>query len=152
MFRAAVPDDALPLQDLSKRVIMTNYAPFLGEDTVAAYVESGAVEREIADGLGATTVMLVDGALTGFAVVKADVLHLVMIAPEFQRRGYGSRLLAHIEQQMFAEYPCITLQSFKNNDPANAFYRKNGWDELGGRKHEELDVQTVLFAKRRRLS
>ncbi len=146
-FRPAVPGDAAALKSMARRVIQANYTPFLGEDLVRSFIESGQADQEIDDGLNTCTLMVSDDGIVGFAIVKAEVLHLIMVAPEFQGKGYGSKLLAYIEQQMFAEHPAIQLQTFANNAGAIAFYQKHGWREAERQAVDGMDIPLVVFQK-----
>lgn len=114
---------------------------------VQSFLESGQSDKEIDVGLDTCTIMTSDDVIVGFAIVNMDLLHLIMVAPEHQRKGYGSKLLAHIERQMFQEYPVITLQTFKNNTSAIVFYQKHGWHEAAEQMTDSIDVPMVFFKK-----
>lgn len=148
-FRPATAGDAAALKGIARRVIQENYTPFLGEDKVRDFIESGQSDKEIDDGLDACTLMMSDEAIAGFAIVNAGLLHVIMVAPECQGKGYGSKLLAHIEQQMFVAHPVITLQTFANNKEAIAFYRKCGWREVEQQTIDGMDIPLVVFQKSR---
>jgi len=96
-YRQAVKGDAPRLKEIAKRVISTNYLPFLGVENIATFIESGMSDKEIDDGLNDCTLLTLDGQIIGFTITYGNVLHLMMIDTPFQRAGYGSALLSHIE-------------------------------------------------------
>jgi ribosomal protein S18 acetylase RimI-like enzyme len=88
---------------------------------------------------------LVDGQLLGFAsygpvAARELKLHKLYVHPEWQRRGLGSRLLQHLEEQGRQRgFAAVILAVNKRNDKAVAAYRKNGFavreavtNEIGG--------------------
>ncbi len=114
---------------------------------VQDFIASGQSDKEIDDGLNDCTLMVKGDVIIGFTIVNADTLHLIMVAPEHQGKGYGSKLLAHIEQQMFKDHALITLQTFNNNTHAIAFYQKHGWHETARQMIAGMDMELVIFQK-----
>jgi GNAT superfamily N-acetyltransferase len=146
LYRQATKNDAQDLKDIAKRVININYAPFLGIETTTAFIESGMSDKEIDDGLINCTLMTCDGQIIGFVIANKDILHLMIIDVPFQNAGYGSALLAHIEEKLFTSFDCIRLQTFKYNKPAIDFYLKNGWIIIG-QEVSEFGMSMVHFEK-----
>ena len=138
--------DALKI--IARRVIQTNYSSFLGNVLVSQFIDSGASDAEIDCGIEHCVILQEKTQPVGFAIAIDNNLHLMMIMPEYQRVGYGTKLLAYMEQQMFERYPIINLQSFKDNAPANTFYRKNGWRETGEQVLDSSKIEVILFEKR----
>ena len=76
---------------------------------------------------------LVDGSMIGFAQyelhghsMKLDKLY---IHPDFQRRGYGACMLAHIEEAARARGAlAVKLNVNKHNLKSIAAYRKSGYE------------------------
>jgi uncharacterized protein YdeI (YjbR/CyaY-like superfamily) len=93
--------------------------------------------------------LTVDGVTIGFAIIKESLLHLIMIDTPFQRSGYGSKLLRHIENGLFMRHNHISLSSFKANTTANRFYLKNGWALAQDDEGQESDEMMLKFEKRR---
>jgi GNAT superfamily N-acetyltransferase len=151
LFRAASFDDEELniLKDIAKRVIRSNYAPFLGADTVHDFIESGQADKEIDDGIRNCTLLVSDGITIGFAITKGPLLHLIMVDTNFQSSGYGSELLRHVEKTLFCKYDRISLNSFKANTAANLFYQKNGWSLVDVVRRSESDDMMINFEKKR---
>ena len=83
-----------------------------------------------------TFILDVDGTVVGIAIVRrkflfGDYLELLGIAPSATGRGFGSRLLSHIESLTFARAPNLFACVSDFNDAARAFYRQQGYKEIG---------------------
>lgn len=144
------PIDASELsqaQRIAERVILHNYAPFLGAEAALQFIESGQSNQEIIDGAEHCFVAKEGGRLVGFAIFIDDLLHLLMVDVPYQRKGYGAMLLAHVEEALFRTHATIRLQSFEENEPALRFYRKNGW-RVSGKKSDE-GIPLLLMEKDR---
>lgn len=63
------------------------------------------------------------------------------------RQGLGSLLLAHLEKEMFKNHDALMLESFRDNDQANAFYRRRGWREAGAYRDEDYGVEMIRLRK-----
>lgn len=79
------------------------------------------------------------GHVQGFYVLMCapDVAHLLVIAtdPDMQRKGLGSRLLAHcIDQTRAHGLASLILEVRPSNTTALAFYHRHGFDRLSVRK------------------
>lgn len=146
-FKKAAVQDAQAIKDIARRVISANYTPFLGSEAITAFIESGQSDREIDEGLDACICLESKGKIVGFAITREDLLHLLMIDVSFQNRGYGSMLLRHAEQALFKAHSRICLQTFKENAPAAAFYRKNGWRIASEQWMPELNKTMLHFEK-----
>jgi ribosomal protein S18 acetylase RimI-like enzyme len=145
--RKAKASDVETLAALSRATISVSYRPLLGDDAVDAFLAGDAVEHYLEDNLGGCSLMLADGAFVGYAVCKEDLIDLMLIDPDFQRRGLGTRLLKHCEAGLLRRFAEITLESFENNDKANSFYRKNGWAEAGRYFDSRDGVNKIIFRK-----
>ncbi len=143
-FRKALPQDAGPIKVLAQRVARHNYIPFLGAEMVSAFIDGGMSDQEIDDGLDGCTVMLSGGCILGFAITKADLLHLIMVDVPFQGNGYGGKLLEHTERELFQTYAVIRLQSFRQNAGAVRFYLRKGWHVIAEEAFEETGTMLTL--------
>ena len=86
--------------------------------------------------LPASDVILVyeeGGAIGGFMAMVGDYVAALFVAPEFQRRGIGSRLLRIAERIS----PSLCLNVYEKNAGAIAFYEKNGFRITGTRVEKE---------------
>jgi ribosomal protein S18 acetylase RimI-like enzyme len=147
LVRTALASDMDALIALSRRTISASYRLFLGDEAVDAFLGSGAVDRYVADNIGRCSVLVRDREIVGYSVCQDNVIDLMMIDHAVHRQGLGSALLRQIEQTLLQKYDELRLESFENNEKANAFYRKNGWRELRRYLDRDLGVNKVVFQK-----
>jgi ribosomal-protein-alanine N-acetyltransferase len=97
-----------------------------------------------------------DGQLAGFILTHAGSRgarqppcgHIISldVAQQFRRRGVGSALLRAAEESMaFAGVGTIDLETAVNNQPAIAFWRRQGY-EIGGTMPDYYDDGGDAFA------
>jgi GNAT superfamily N-acetyltransferase len=146
-YRQATKDDAQYLKKIAKRVIKANYISFLGIDATTNFIESGMSDKEIDDGLDSCTLIICDGRTIGFAITNGAILHLIMIDVPFQNSGYGSRLLAYIEEKLFSNFDRIHLRTFQENTFTVEFYLKYGWKIFSQEIVPELNKTMLHFEK-----
>ena len=59
---------------------------------------------------------------------SAYILHRFCVSPDYQNKGIGKEVLAHIETQIYEMgYKSIRLDAFTENPYAQRLYRKNGY-------------------------
>jgi len=145
--RKASPADVETLIALSRSTIRASYRPFLGDEAVEAFVGSGAADQYVTDHIEQSTVIVADGAIVGYAVCKGNVIDLMMIDQRLHRRGFGTKLLQHCEAALFRHYRELTLESFVDNDHANNFYLKNGWENVEQYFDRHSGVDKLVFRK-----
>jgi ribosomal protein S18 acetylase RimI-like enzyme len=145
--RTARPSDLDALCALARRTIRASYRVFLGDEKVDAFLGSGAADQYVASNMDSCSVLVGDGEVVGFSVCHDNVIELMMIDPAFHRQGLGSLLLRHVEQALWHGHAELRLESFADNEPANAFYRKNGWREANSHFDEVSGVHKIVFHK-----
>jgi ribosomal protein S18 acetylase RimI-like enzyme len=147
LIRSAMASDIETLTDLSRRTITASYRPFLGEAAVDAFLGSGAADRYVAKNVDRCLVVVREARVVGYAVYRDNLIDLMMIDYPCQRQGLGTELLRHVEERLCREYEELRLESFEANQPGNAFYRKNGWREVGSCIDEISGVNKIVFRK-----
>ena len=87
---------------------------------------------------GTKIYMLVEGEPAGIVSVTNSLIEDLYILPDFQNRGYGTKLLQYAVGQC-ADTP--TLWILENNTRAEKLYRRMGFQKTGRRNPitEELD-------------
>ena len=133
--------------ELSRKTISASYRPFLGDQAVDRFLDSGAADRYVQENLNCCRVLVRDGQIVGYAVYRANRVDLMMIDQAFHRQGLGTELLWQVEEILGRMYGELTLESFEANQPANAFYRKNGWQEVSRYFDESSGVSKIVFQK-----
>jgi putative acetyltransferase len=147
LIRKVLASDLGALVELSRRTISASYRPFLADEAVDAFLGSGAADRYVEESIDRCSVILLDGQVVGYAVCHENVIDLMMIDQASHRQGLGTALLEHAEAIFFQRYGELMLESFEGNENANAFYRRNGWLELGKRFDGTSGVNKILFRK-----
>ena len=110
-------------------------------------MDGGFVDRYLEANAGSCVVLVEDGVLAGLAISLGKTIDLLLIDPERQRRGLGSRLLEYVEAGLFDDWAELLLESFEGNGPANAFYRRHGWTEAGRFVDKDSGLPKIRFRK-----
>jgi GNAT superfamily N-acetyltransferase len=147
LIREASPADLEAMIEISRRTISAAYRLFLGDEAVDRFLDSGAADRYVVDHLAGSLVILLDGAVAGFAVWLDDTIDLMLIDYPLHRHGLGTTLLGRVEQMMARQHAALRLESFEANEPANAFYQKNGWREVSRYIDGETGISKIVFQK-----
>ncbi len=147
--RRAEHRDVTGLIELSLRTIRASYTSFLGGPAVEAFIGSGAVESFVLDNISIAFVVTIDTELAGYTVTNGNHIEELMIDAPFHRRGLGSLLLAHLEGVLFENHDTLVLESFRDNEQANAFYHKHGWQFTGAYRDEDFGVEMIKLRKER---
>jgi ribosomal protein S18 acetylase RimI-like enzyme len=145
--RKAMTSDIEALSALSCRTIRASYWSFLGETVVEAFLASGAADQYVRETLAQCSVIVAEGKLVGYTVCKDDLIDLMMIDPEYQGCGLGTRLLEHCQEMLFQNFEALTLESFEQNQKANNFYWKHGWSEVKRYFDQSSGVYKLVFCK-----
>ena len=149
IIRPAEIGDIDSLVEFSMCTIRARYTSFLGEKPIEDYLASGAVENYFQEGLPRCFVIEQDGTVAGVGAYKGFAIDLMMVDADLQGRGLGTRLLKHLETLLFEKSTELTLESFAENEQANAFYRKHGWMAIKKYKDAETGIPMILMHKRK---
>lgn len=83
-------------------------------------------------------VALDDGRIVGYAQFSyrgafclSGYIRTLAVDPARHGRGLGRQLLAHVEELIFARGPNVFLLCSARNEPAQAFYRAVGYEQVG---------------------
>ncbi|MEX0320113.1 MAG: N-acetyltransferase family protein [Ruegeria sp.] len=144
----ATPEDIAPVQAIARETLRRTASVFLGEETVAALIESGQTDDEISDHLSNLYVARAEGRIVGFAIFWEGFLHLMMVEISLHRSGVGTAILHWVEAQMRAAgHDRGHLQTFVGNAQAIGFYLRNGWVETHRDGPEAGDFARATFEK-----
>ncbi len=147
--RNARKSDRNALVSISVRTIRDSYISFLGVEAVEGWLASGNVEAYFDQNLPDSRVVEESGEIVGISGAKGGMIDLIMIDCERHREGLGRALLDHVETELFETHPILRLESFADNQQANAFYAVRGWTP--GEPYEDLEtgIAMIPFTKRR---
>ena len=100
--RRGLDADIPALITLSKRTLRACYTPFLGKQSVQAWITSTLDDyvRKHVEGAWLATH---GGAVCGYCVVKGPLLDLLLVDVRKHGSGIGTRLLEHAEQFLFSD-------------------------------------------------
>ena len=145
--RSAEPSDLDALIELSLRTTRASYSSILGKETVEAFIGAGYLEGFVRESIGRALVLTLEGKIAGYGVGTDAHIDQLMIDEHFHRQGLGSLLLERLEDHLFSQHDSLELESFRDNDQANAFYRKHGWQAGEPYRDEQQGVDMVTMRK-----
>lgn len=146
--RQANLSDANSLKELSKHAIIACYVDFMGEEMVNGYLSSGASDNEVDKHISNTFVAVDDNEVVmGYVVAIDDLIHIMMVSPEHQRKGIGAQLLSFAEKKIHNDNLKPTLETFETNIQAMNFYLKNGWSISRKESDPDFGFVRVFFDK-----
>jgi putative acetyltransferase len=130
--RRAIPADRTALLDIWLRSVRATHA-FVSEEDIQGMIP------QVRDYLGSSEPefwILCDeaGTLMGFMGMSGNKMESLFLAPEFQRRGGGRRLVRHAQ----ARHRELTVDVNEQNAAARAFYEACGFVVEG---KSEVDEQ-----------
>ena len=136
--RRGEPEDATPIARIMRSTYdLMEYIPRLHtHDEDLAYIEGLFGDREV-------WVAENDAGVVGFAILSADELTQMHVAPGEQNAGIGSALLARAKERRPKGF---SLWTFQKNVGARRFYERHGLKVVRltdgkGNEEREPDVQ-----------
>jgi putative acetyltransferase len=119
--RPARPEDAEELARVAHDSFHAAFAGIMSQAALAQRPLAFFVERFGKDWRH-VTVALRNSRIVGFSMVREGHIDMLFVDPAVQARGVGKALLAACEAG-----GARTLESFRDNREARAFYEKHGW-------------------------
>ena len=147
IFKNATEEDSPILIKLAINIIQKKYGLFLEKDLIAKYLESGQCDKEIIENINNCIIMEIENKYIGFSIILENKIHLMMISPEYEKQGNGTKLLKFIENKLFKYFNQIELQSFVGNNIANTFYEKNEWIKVEKINNNGIEVYKYIKIK-----
>lgn len=165
--RAAVPADAHALSDLASRAFRetfeANYSPEDLQAFLAAAYAVPKIAQELADASYSCFVAEREGAMAGYALLHDGAAEGCVHGPapiELERiyvlrsalgAGLGQALLDRCETKALElGKRTMWLGVWEHNDRAQAFYRRNGFAEVGDHRFRvgSVEDRDLIFEKR----
>lgn len=147
--RKVTNNDKKALVSLSRKTINSNFRSFMGDEAVDAFINSGMADKEITDNINNISVLQLNNEIIGLCIWKDNLLHLMMIDPDYQGSGAASYFIDHMSHEKLQEYDEIFLECFENNIRASAFYRKCGWIMYKKELDADFDWYRLFYKKQR---
>lgn len=119
--RAAAQADIAALADIAARAYREGFTGILDDETLSRR-DSTFFAEHFRDKLPRLRLAERDGEAHGFTLVTDGHLDMLFVAPDRARRGAGRALLADA-----VAGGARTLECFRDNRAARAFYERAGW-------------------------
>ena len=145
--RPATLNDVEPLAALSHKTVLEKYPSVIGKEKVEGYVASGAVPAYYRDRNQHCVVAEDNGVVIGVYATKDNTVDLMMVDLDYHRSGVGSLLLADAEKNLSEKYDKLSLESFRDNTQAVAFYKNHGWVIERHFDDQDYDIPMVQMVK-----
>ncbi len=147
--RFAEERDAPALAGLATRVVDRCYRDFLGDATVDRWLAEGRVEASFNRSLTDCIVIASGEEPMGYARCEGNLIRLLVIDPDRQRRGLGTRLLRGVESEMFTRQARLWMESYAGNRAAAALSARCGWRAVSRYEDPDLATARVVYEKDR---
>ena len=148
LFRPCTQDDLDVLQGFSRRTYFETFAEQNTPENMAAYLDKAfgteKLRGELENRDSAFYFLYCGGTLAGYlklneAPAQTDLhdshsleIERIYVAKEFQGKGLGRRLMTYaISAAMQRKKAYVWLGVWEKNEKALAFYRKNGFYQIG---------------------
>jgi ribosomal protein S18 acetylase RimI-like enzyme len=148
--REALLNDCQNMIDLQKNSVFESYLPFMDEQTLATWLESGAIENYIFENYSRSLVAEIDGDIVGFIFILDDyVIDLLWVDLNQRKKGIASHLIGNAEFKIKDKnYKEAVVEVYEDNVPAYNMYKQNGY-EVTKRFTDRLNgLVKVVFEKK----
>ncbi len=136
--RQATIADQAQLKDCVQASLNATYGGLWSSEPVTVWDEDWTRAR----------IACVDHRIIGVGLTRDDVLSDLWVHPLAQGLGAGTRLLAELEQEIFARgFSVARLRCLEPNLRARKFYGSQGWEEVRVYPHETIPLNTVEMEK-----
>lgn len=136
--RKAVIADQPQLKDCVQASLEATYGGLWSSEPLSVWDEDWTSAR----------IACIDDRIVGVGLTRDDVLSDLWVHPSAQGLGAGTRLLAELEQEIFARgFAVARLRCLEPNTRARNFYASRGWAEVRVYPHETIPLNTVDMEK-----
>ncbi|MBI3706370.1 MAG: GNAT family N-acetyltransferase [Proteobacteria bacterium] len=142
--RAAQHEDSLALAEIAAESYRTTFARIL-EPEALAQRGVGFFETHFRAVLDRVRVAVLAQRVVGFSQISGGHLDMLFVAPGRHGEGVGAALLDDVERAGIR-----TLECFRDNLAARAFYERHGWRFVRGYEREFIGRNRafVFYEKR----
>ena len=117
-----------------EKTIKTIYPRYYPSGAVQFFLELHKMQRiRAAADKEAIYTAVVQGVTVGTGSIRRNEICRLFILPEYQGRGYGSRLMDLLEEIVLKEYPAVRIDA---SFPAEGMYLKRGYHIVSYEKIE----------------
>lgn len=135
-YRKATTEHIESVFQLVQKTIRTIYPKYYPKEVVDFFCQLHN-QQNIASDIqnGHVGILLDNNQLVGTGCYKENHITRVYVAPEFQRRGYGSYIMQCLEAEITSKYDSVELDA---SLPACQLYEKRGYHTI---RHGRCDVE-----------
>ena len=127
MIQLAEIKDLENVLQITRDTISQVYSHYYAEGVVNFFLEHHSRENVLSDiENGIVWLLEEDGCTVGTVTIKGNAVNRLFVLPEYQSRGYGSRLMDFAEAKIAEKYSYVHLDS---SLAAKEMYLKRGYKE-----------------------
>lgn len=147
IFKHTDTSDLNNIQKIAKKTIDKSYRYFLGDETVDHYLKSSHLDKYLRNNIDRSWSLHQGHNILGFSVCIDNVIDFMMIDVDHHRKGFGTMLLQHCENQLFENHRVIALESFEKHAHAHKFYEANNWEKIAKYKDAQYNAVKHIYRK-----
>ena len=139
-YKKAVKADLKEIADIVHRTVQKVYPKYYPEEVAAFFCMLHSKERILPDiAAGNVWILRCDGRAVGTGSIEENHITRVYVLPEFQKKGYGTRIMQELEQKISENYDSVVLEA---SLPACCLYEKLGYATV---KHERIHLMNDVI-------
>ena len=139
-FRKAVKGDLGAVAELIRKTVRTVYPAYYPAEVADFFCMYHCKERVLPDiQAGNVWVLQLDGRIIGTGSIEENHITRFYVLPEFQRKGYGTRIMQELEKRIGENYETVELDS----SLVSCFlYEKLGYHTI---RHEQMHLMNGVM-------
>ena len=145
--RKVTLEDIPQLKEMVRNTTRHCYADFIRPDLFEDYMNKGNSDKYIDRDSDKCYLAVEEGKNVGMFIMNQDELFMIAVNHEYLREGYGSKILAHVERELFKTNDIIKLETIVENTRAINFYKKQGWELYKTEPYEPLQITVAYMRK-----
>ena len=127
IMRLAEIKDLERVLQITSDTISDIYSHYYAEGVVNFFLKHHSRENILSDiEKGLVWLLEENGCPIGTVTIKKNAVNRLFVLPDYQSRGYGSRLMDFAEDKIAEKYSCVHIDS---SLPAKEMYLKRGYKE-----------------------
>ncbi len=133
-------DDPAVVSEIVERTIKTIYPHYYPSGAVQFFLDLHSKVR-IEEVMSSEEIylLMVQGKLIGTGSIRKNEICRLFILPEYQGKGYGSRLMDLLEARIFEKYQRVHVDA---SFPAESMYLKRGYQIVS---YEKIETENGDF-------
>lgn len=138
-YRKATKGDVKEITDLVHKTVRKIYPQYYPAEVADFFCMHHSKERIQADiQAGNVWVLLRDGCMVGTGSAEENHITRIYVLPQFQKKGYGTRIMQELEQRIRKEYESVELDASLSSC---FLYEKLGYRTI---RHEQIHLMNSI--------